>query len=222
VFLLSKNRIFTVIILLISLALLIPGVTQPILSISGSIEKSELTKAGIDQLATSLGDNSANGSTMGMLSMFSDMLGLNDIKGEVEVFQKTRSIWGTVEELFKSGNAPVATLVMLFSIIIPVLKLCLMLLQQLPITASFRQAITRFTSLISKWSMADVFVVALIVTYMAGNASAGMGELLKTSANFEVGFYYFTAYCLFSILSTYLVKARVEEPELGLPQSKEA
>ncbi|MEC4727569.1 paraquat-inducible protein A [Shewanella sp. D64] len=217
----SKNRIFTIIILLISLALLIPGVTQPILSISGTIEKSELTKAGIDQLATSLGDNSANGSTMGMLSMFSDMLGLNDIKGEVEVFQKTRSIWGTVEELFTSGNAPVATLVMLFSIIIPVLKLSLMLLQQLPITVSFRQKIIRFTALISKWSMADVFVVALIVTYMAGNASAGMGELLKTTANFEVGFYYFTGYCLFSIFSTYLVKTRMEEPELIQARSEE-
>ncbi|MFT5234826.1 MAG: hypothetical protein ACI90A_000188 [Shewanella sp.] len=218
----SKNRIFTIIILLLSLALLIPGVTQPILSISGSIEKSELTKAGIDQLATSLGDDSANGNTRGMLSMFSGMLGLNDIKGEVEVFQKTRSIWGTVEELFKSGNAPVAALVMLFSIIIPVLKLCLMLLQQLPIRASSRQSITLFTAMISKWSMADVFVVALIVTYMAGNASAGMGELLKTTAKFEVGFYFFSAYCLFSIFSAYLVKARVEEPELGLPQSKEA
>ncbi|NRB40174.1 MAG: paraquat-inducible protein A, partial [Pseudomonadales bacterium] len=47
----SKNRIFTAFILLLSIALLIPGVTQPILSISGTIEKSELTKAGIDQIS---------------------------------------------------------------------------------------------------------------------------------------------------------------------------
>ncbi|WP_065188819.1 paraquat-inducible protein A [Shewanella woodyi] len=218
----SKNRIFTTAILLISLALLIPGVTQPILSISGSIEKSELTKAGIDQLATSLGDNSASGNTRGMLSMFSGMLGLNDLEGEVEVFQKTRSIWGTVDELFRSGNAAVAALVMLFSVIIPVLKLSLMLLQQLPITPSFRQAITGFTTKISKWSMADVFVVALIVTYMAGNASAGMGEMLKTTANFEVGFYYFSAYCLFSIASTYLVNTDVTESDTSLPETERA
>ncbi|NRB41534.1 MAG: paraquat-inducible protein A [Pseudomonadales bacterium] len=205
-FLLLKNRIFTAFILLLSIALLIPGVTQPILSISGTIEKSELTKAGIDQISKSLGDDSAGGNTRAMLSLFSGMLGLNDIQGELEVFQKTRSIWGTVEELFQSGNAVVAALVMLFSMIIPALKLSLMLIQQLPVKASIRLGISRFTSAISKWSMVDVFVVALIVTYMAGNASAGMGQLLKTSASFEPGFYYFSAYCLFSIFSTYLVR----------------
>lgn len=212
------NRIFTVIIILLSLCLLIPGVTQPILSISGSIDKSELAQAGITHLAD--GSSSAKD----MLSMMSSMLGLDDIQGEVQVFQKTRSILGTVEELYFSGNILVALLVGLFSLIVPGLKLVLMLVMQAPLTRGLQLRLYRFTQAIAKWSMADVFVVALIVSYMAGNASAGMGEMLKTSANFEVGFYYFSAYCLFSLCSGYLVnrqeKTIPNEPSLAVENNR--
>ncbi|RTR27929.1 paraquat-inducible protein A [Shewanella atlantica] len=200
------KRILPVFIILLSLVLLIPGVTQPILSISGTIDKSELTMAGVEHLANSFSDDSAgSGSARGMISMISGMLGLNEIEGEVEVFQKTRSIWGTIEELYRAGNAPVSALVMLFSVVIPALKLSLMLLLQFSVPEKVELRLNRFIALISKWSMADVFVVALMISFMAGNASAGMGELLRTTANFEVGFYYFTAYCIFSVFSTYLV-----------------
>ncbi|NRB22324.1 paraquat-inducible protein A [Shewanella sp.] len=196
--------ILPAIVILLSLALLVPGVTLPILSISGSIEKSALAQAGISHLAD------GSGSARDMLTMMSSMLGLDTIQGEVEVFQKTRSIWGTVEELYQSRNILVALLVGLFSVVIPALKLILMLIQQGPITPKAKFRLSQFTGSIAKWSMADVFVVALMVSYMAGNASAGMGELLKTTASFGVGFYYFCAYCVFSILSSYLMRRRSE------------
>lgn len=206
--------ILPAIVILLSLALLIPGVTLPILSISGSIEKSELAQAGITHLAD------GSGSARDMLTMMSSMLGLDTIQGEVEVFQKTRSIWGTVEELYQSGNILVALLVGLFSVVIPALKLMLMLIQQTPISPKAKFRLSQFTGIIAKWSMADVFVVALMVSYMAGNASAGMGELLKTTASFGEGFYYFCAYCVFSILSGYLMRHEREvidtKDELGL------
>ncbi|AQS35398.1 Paraquat-inducible protein A [Shewanella psychrophila] len=208
------KRTLPVIVILLSLALLIPGVTLPILNISGSIEKSELAQAGISHLAD------GSGSARDMLTMMSSMLGLDTIQGEVQVFQKTRSIWGTVEELYLSGNILVALLVGLFSVVIPAFKLILMLIQQTPITQRARFRLSKLTSMIAKWSMADVFVVALIVSYMAGNASAGMGELLKTTASFAVGFYYFSVYCVFSILSGYLMRHEREvigtKDELGV------
>ncbi|MEI6859270.1 MAG: paraquat-inducible protein A [Shewanella sp.] len=207
------KRILPVIVILLSLALLIPGVTLPILNLSASIEKSELTQAGIDHLV----DDS--GSARDMLTMMSSMLGLDTIQGEVEVFQKTRSIWGTVKELYQSGNMLVALLVGLFSVVIPALKLIMMLILQTPITLQARSKLIQFTGLIAKWSMADVFVVALIVSHMAGNASAGMGDLLKTTASFDVGFYYFSAYCVFSILSGYLMQRERGVVELQ-PYSK--
>lgn len=42
--------LFSIFIILLSLALLVPGVTQPILSISGSIDKAKLAEQGIEQV----------------------------------------------------------------------------------------------------------------------------------------------------------------------------
>ncbi|PTA48544.1 paraquat-inducible membrane protein A [Shewanella morhuae] len=196
---------FSIFIILLSLALLIPGVTQPIMSISGSIDKAQLAEQGIAQVAQSFDADSERDRARGMLGMVSGLLGLNSLKGEVEVLQKTRSIWGTVTELYHSGNGLVAGLVMLFSVVVPALKLSLMLVQQCVSSIGLKFRINVLVNALAKWSMADVFVVALIITFMAGNASGGMGEMLKTQALFENGFYFFTAYCILSILSGYLV-----------------
>lgn len=198
--------LFSIFIILLSLALLVPGVTQPILSISGSIDKAKLAEQGIEQVTQRFNEDAGRDHARGMLNMVSSLLGLNSLKGEVEVLQKTRSIWGTVTELYTTGNGLVAALVMLFSVVIPALKLSLMLAQQCVSSIGLKLRVNALVNALAKWSMADVFVVALIITFMAGNASGGMGEMLKTQAQFENGFYFFTAYCILSILSGYLVR----------------
>lgn len=201
-----RQSLLSILVILLSLALLIPGVTQPILSLNGSINKAKLAEQGIEQVAQSFDKNSGRDSARGMLNMVSGLLGLNNLKGEVEVLQQTRSIWSTVTELYNTGNGLVAGLVMLFSIIIPAVKLSLMLVQQSVSSIALQWRIHHLVSALAKWSMADVFVVALIITFLAGNASGGMGEMLKTKAEFESGFYFFTAYCILSIASGYLVR----------------
>ncbi|ABM22936.1 paraquat-inducible protein A [Shewanella sp. W3-18-1] len=198
--------LLSIFIILLSLALLVPGVTQPILSISGSIDKAKLAEQGIEQVTQRFDEDAGRDHARGMLNMVSSLLGLNSLKGEVEVLQKTRSIWGTVTELYTTGNGLVAALVMLFSVVIPALKLSLMLAQQCVSSIGLKLRVNALVNALAKWSMADVFVVALIITFMAGNASGGMGEMLKTQAQFENGFYFFTAYCILSILSGYLVR----------------
>lgn len=198
--------LFSIFIILLSLALLVPGVTQPILSISGSIDKAKLAEQGIEQVTQRFDEDAGRDHARGMLNMVSSLLGLNSLKGEVEVLQKTRSIWGAVTELYTTGNGLVAALVMLFSVVIPALKLSLMLAQQCVSSIGLKLRVNALVNALAKWSMADVFVVALIITFMAGNASGGMGEMLKTQAQFENGFYFFTAYCILSILSGYLVR----------------
>lgn len=195
----------SVLIIILSLALLIPGVTQPMLSIQGSVDKAKLTEQGIEQLAQAFDEDAGRDSARSMLNMVGGLLGLNQIEGEVEVMQQTRSIWSTVTGLYHSGNAVVAGLVMLFSMIVPALKLSLMLAQQLVTSVQRKYQIYRIVNGLAKWSMADVFVVALIITFMAGNAQGSMGEMLNTQAQFEIGFYFFTAYCMLSIISGYLV-----------------
>ncbi|GIU49632.1 paraquat-inducible protein A [Shewanella sp. KT0246] len=193
-------------VIILSLALLIPGVTQPILTIQGSIEKAELVETGVNMFTESLSESS-RGNARSMMDMAISMFGFDTIEGEVEVFYKTRSIVDTVDELYQSNNVVVAGLVGLFSVVFPAMKLSLLLVICLPWFSRQQQSVVKVISAIGKWSMADVFVVALIIVYMAGNASAGMGELLKTTAQFETGFYFFSAYCVFSIASQWLVSA---------------
>jgi hypothetical protein len=56
--------------------------------------------------------------------------------------------------------------------------------------------------------MADVFVVALFIAYLAAQASTtppgdanAAPPLLAFTAHFGAGFYWFAAYCLFSLAS---------------------
>jgi len=54
--------------------------------------------------------------------------------------------------------------------------------------------------------MADVFVVALFIAYLAAKASTTVPgpsspALVVFTAHFGPGFYWFTAYCLFSLAS---------------------
>ena len=76
----------------------------------------------------------------------------------------------------------------------------------------------RLLELLGKWSMADVFVVAVFLAILSTNhASTESKQQLtifafkldllvssETLSNAGVGFYYFTAYCLLSLLGTQL------------------
>ncbi|MGI2109958.1 paraquat-inducible protein A [Shewanella frigidimarina] len=191
-------------LVLISLILLIPGVTKPMLTITGTIEKSQLVDTGKDMLIQDLTEDS-RANTRGILDIAASMLGLDTLDGEVEVFRNSRSIIDTIAALYQSHHFVVAMLVGLFSVVIPAVKLITMLILLLPVTPLIKQRLSKMISVIGKWSMADVFVVAIIVTYMAGNASAGMGDMLKTQSQFEIGFYYFLGYCIFSIASQMMI-----------------
>ena len=197
-------------LVLISLILLIPGVTEPMLTITGTIEKSQLVDTGKDMLIQDLTEDS-RANTRGILDIAASMLGLDTLDGEVEVFRNSRSIIDTIAALYQSHHFVVAMLIGLFSIVIPAVKLITMLILLLPVTPLIKQRLSKMISVIGKWSMADVFVVAIIVTYMAGNASAGMGDMLKTQSQFEIGFYYFLGYCIFSIASQMMIDMTQEQ-----------
>ena len=191
----------SVISVVVALCLLFPGITKPVLTIEGNIDKSKLAQAGIEMLA-----EEGDGRTRSMLMMFSNMLGLDRLEGEISAYNKTQSILGTVKELARNNNLFVAALVGLFSIVIPSLKLLLQLLYCCLPLNGFKQKLGLVICALSKWSMVDVFVIALIVTYLAGNAHGKSGELLVMNAQFGEGFWYFSAYCIFAIIASNLIK----------------
>lgn len=195
------RKILPLTVIVIALALLLPGVTQPVLTLEGRIDKSQLAQVGIEMLA-----EEGDVSTRNMLMMASSMLGLDKLEGEISAYQKTRSIWGTVNELADNKNYLVAVLVAFFSIVIPTLKLLMQLLYMFLPVNKFKHMLGRVIQGVTKWSMVDVFVIALIVAYLAGNADGQMGELINMHAQLGAGFWYFTGYCLFAIAASSLIK----------------
>ena len=49
--------------------------------------------------------------------------------------------------------------------------------------------------------MADVFVMGLLVAFLAGSSADQTGDMLTMHASLGTGFYYFLAYCLFGSLT---------------------
>jgi uncharacterized paraquat-inducible protein A len=107
------------------------------------------------------------------------------------IFEETRSIWQTVISLKEAGYGAVGLMVVTFSVIIPIMKGLLIIWTWLSPTRWRWQLI----SVVSKWSMADVFVVAILVAFFTAQATAELQSSLHD------GFYWFTAYCLLSIVS---------------------
>lgn len=200
------RRLFLLALICLSLGLLYPGVTQPVLTLSGTIEKSRIAELGIDLIA----GEEADAQTRQMLSMFSSFLGFDQVEGQMQAYSSTRSIWGTVNELASTGNLAVALLIVFFSVVIPVFKLVLQAIAVAMPRREWRSPLLLLNAGLSKWSMADVFVMGLLVAYMAGSASGQMGDLLTMDAQLERGFWFFLAYCLFSIAATTLLREPAE------------
>ena len=60
--------------------------------------------------------------------------------------------------------------------------------------------------------MADVFVMGLLVAFLAGGAADQTGDMLIMHASLGTGFYYFLAYCLFSVAAGSVMR---ESPPVG-------
>lgn len=120
--------------------------------------------------------------------------------GKVPIYHQTRSIVGTVRNLYDTGNTLVAGLILMFSVIVPCAKglaLCYALAFR---RAPGRRAVHRFVGLIGKWSMADVFVMGIFLAYLAAGSAAGV------TAQLESGFWYFLAACLLSVASAQVLR----------------
>ena len=112
-----------------------------------------------------------------------------------ELFSYKQSIMEAVETLYEGQNYLVAFLILFFSVMIPVLKGIVILWVFFFGALSQKETAPNFIFTIGKWSMADVFAVGVFIAYLASKAS-GMLD-----ARLEPGFYFFTGYCIVSLLS---------------------
>ena len=138
---------------LVSLGLLIPGLSQPALTIVASIP------------------------------IFNK---------PTEIFRQTQNIVQAVRSLYESGNLFVAGLVLLFSIIVPFMKAAMLGVILATKAPAARYRLYLFVRSISKWAMADVFVVGIFIAFLAAKATDNLDAIIGS------GFYYFVGYCLLS------------------------
>lgn len=150
------------------------------------------------------------------------------------LFFQSKSILQVVTLLLRNGGfglVAVGLLVFSFSVLIPLAKLTaslITLVQNRPPANAMHRFLV-FQS--SKWSMADVMVVAIFMSYIGFNgvinsqltqlaAFSGTVELFTTNdSELQTGFYFFTAYCVVGLLLSAVIAKRMRglRPAIGQP-----
>jgi paraquat-inducible protein A len=145
-----------------------------------------------------------------------------------DLVNKELSLLATIQELWHDERILVAVLVFLFSVAIPVVKSCLVSWAYFKRNSDMERKILDFVAKIGKWSMADVFVVAIFLAILSTNHAETQNDeqiamfgfkidLLissETLSTVGIGFYCFTAYCLLSLLGTHLSQSGLKKRSL--------
>ena len=116
--------------------------------------------------------------------------------GDVILSFESKGILGSISKLYAEHNLTVAIVILLFSVIIPLLKTLSMLFVSLYEYSPFAARVVRFFKHLGKWSMLDVFVVALLLVYMTSNNQ----DISRAEA--EIGLYFFLTYVLLSMVAS--------------------
>ena len=110
------------------------------------------------------------------------------------VFWKSQySLWSGTIGLFRSGNYVLGSILLTFSIFFPFAKLCILLVLWFgKFTDDQRLRVFKWLEILGRWSMLDVFVVAMIVVI------AKSGVAMKASP--KIGIYLFAIAVLLSLV----------------------
>ena len=222
----QSRRLVILALLVVSLGLLVPGLLQPVITIRGVLKPEGVSFIAPQMLEKGIGDETV-ATLKGMINPA--MLPFLEVGGglkkvlidrlspqivaalqtnvdDIEVYVQTRSIVSSVQHLYDVKSPMPATLILLFSVVVPLAKAAMILAALFMSDAVRRRRILDFVELIGKWSMADVFVVALFIAYLAAQASqTPPGDpnfpppMVAFTADFGTGFCWFTAYCIFSL-----------------------
>ena len=117
-----------------------------------------------------------------------------DYIGDVVLSFESKGVIGSIEKLFAGGDNTVAIVILLFSVVVPIFKILSLFFIAIFMKSGFAHKVVLFLKMIGKWSMVDVFVVAVFLVYLTANK----GDVSK--AEVEVGLYFFLAYVIVSML----------------------
>ena len=105
-------------------------------------------------------------------------------------FEETPSILSLTHALWLEGSALLALVVLLFSVVFPLLKLGIIFITAIAPTAELAHSpLIRWAGVLSKWSMMDVLLVALVIT---AAKTSGLAEAIVQPG---LWFYAISALC---------------------------
>lgn len=111
---------------------------------------------------------------------------------------------GIIKDLFKDGSYFLGIIIFLFSVVFPLLKIVLCAFALVPSkTKDAKNKIIKAIGYVSKWSMADVFIVAVIIVMFKAK-----GFNFKFTA--EWGLYFYALSAILSSLAILLIMRQVE------------
>lgn len=195
-------KYFPLFLFVLSICFLVPGLTKPLMTIEATVDKKEMLGLAAETLAPS--DQNSNF----IQNMLQSVVQQLDVEGSVVVFKSTRSLLGTMTELISHGHAVVGLLIGLFGVVIPLVKIVLTMLSLCLQSPKIRMQLLKISSLLGKWSMSDVFTMAIIVTFLAINANEQAIDTVQMNAELNSGFYYFAVYCLLAIAAGQLLQGK--------------
>lgn len=204
----------------LSVLILIPGLFLPVLTVQGALDPNGVAELANRILEQGMTDSAVEsfkpllnpgllplleagpGGLKGTIvtSIGNQLTGQLKSGAPIEVYSQTRSIVGSVQHLYSVGSHTAATLILCFSVVVPLTKSLLVTWAVLQSNAARRGRTLLFVEMIAKWSMADVFAVAVMIAYLAAQATqTGSAAIVVFNASFGAGFYWFAGYCLTSL-----------------------
>lgn len=129
------------------------------------------------------------------------------VVGEVVLSHESKSILSLIESLWHRGDWLIGGLILLFSLIVPIAKLALAMIALLRDTPFTRRA-RALAHHLGRWSMADVFVVAVLIAFLT------TGKAPHTEGAIGTGLYFFAAHTLLAVLASQLMQRH--ETQRGL------
>lgn len=236
----SKTRYWTAIALIVlTLILLYPGLTQNALTIRGVLDV-EGVGAKVDQLAgvqipperlaqirPFLSERKFANFTDAELNQFIGRIAGGIARGQIEgakaqldgatVYVQTQTIVVTIRYLLENKGYLAGILLLVFSIGVPIGKVLLFFIA-LHMGPRSREGLFNLINGIGKWSMADVFVVAIYTAYLGARSSVGVGQPVHFETEYGPGFYWFAAYCIVSLAAQQVAVALMrDQRQAGAP-----
>lgn len=129
--------------------------------------------------------------------------------GDMYFYYQSKSVVELIGLLFRQNNLVVGLSILIFSVLIPIVKNSLGLVSlfrgYLPPSGLLNWFLLRS----GKWSMADVFVVAIFLGFLAFN---NMQTGVQTDSQILTGLYFFLSYALLAIWASVRIEKSLKIP----------